>query len=85
MNRLIRKRVLEEADYILKNNETVREIAEVFKISKSTVHKDLKYRLKLIDNERFIKVEKILLFHKKIRHIRGGESTRKKYLKLAIY
>ena len=32
----------------------------------------------------FFKVEKILLFHKKIRHIRGGESTRKKYLNLAL-
>ena len=82
MNRLIRKRVLDEADYILKNKHTVREIAEVFKISKSTVHKDLKYRLKLIDNTRYVKVEKILFFHKKIRHIRGGEATRKKYLKL---
>lgn len=85
MNRLIKNRVLEEAKYILESNKTVREIAEVFKISKSTVHKDLKYRLKLIDYDMFLKVEKILLFHKKIRHIRGGESTRKKYLNLAIY
>lgn len=85
MNRIIRNRVLEEADYILKSKKTVREIAEVFKISKSTVHKDLKYRLKSLDYNMFLKVEKILLFHKKIRHIRGGESTRKKYLNLVIY
>lgn len=85
MNRIMRKRILDETDYILKNKSTVREIAQVFKISKSTVHKDLKYRLKLIDNNKYMEVEKILVFHKQVRHIRGGESTRKKYLNLAIY
>lgn len=85
MNKDIKKRVIDEANYILESNKTVREIAKYFKISKSTVHKDLKYRLKKIDYSLFLEVEKILLFHKKIRHIRGGESTRKKYLNLSIY
>ena len=45
----IRTRVIEEANYIIKTKETVREIANKFKVSKSTVHKDLSERLKKID------------------------------------
>lgn len=83
MNKTIINRVMEETDYILKTNETVRELATVFKVSKSTVHKDLHERLKDIDKNLYIKVDDILKYHATIRHIRGGESTKKKYLKLA--
>ena len=62
--------------------QTVRELAKEFKVSKSTVHKDLHDRLKKIDNNLFIEVEKILKYHTDVRHIRGGESTKKKYLKI---
>ena len=79
MSKTITKRVLDEADYMIETEKTVREIAKIFKISKSTVHKDLHERLQKIDKERYKKVEKILKFHTEIRHIRGGESTRKKY------
>ena len=77
----IRNRVLEEASYILSTNKTVRELATYFNISKSTIHKDLHERLKIIDKHLYLKVDKILKYHTEIRHIRGGESTRKKYLK----
>ena len=40
MNRKIHKRVIDEANYIIESEKTVREIAEVFNVSKSTVHKD---------------------------------------------
>lgn len=83
MNKTIISRVMEETDYILKTNETVRELASVFKVSKSTVHKDLHERLKDIDKKLYSKVDDILKYHATIRHIRGGESTKKKYLKLA--
>lgn len=78
----INKRVLEEANYIIQTGKTVREIASLFKVSKSTVHKDLHERLLKIDKEKCKNVEDILKYHIDIRHIRGGESTRKKYLNI---
>ncbi len=79
----INERVIKEADYILKTGYTIREVAKYFNISKSTVHKDLHERLFNIDKIKYDKVDKILKYHLNIRHIRGGESTKKKYLKLA--
>lgn len=81
MNKAIIKRVLEEAQYIIDTGKTVREIASIFHVSKSTVHKDLHERLVDIDANLYVDVEKILKYHTDIRHIRGGESTKKKYLK----
>ncbi|HIT12225.1 MAG TPA: sporulation transcriptional regulator SpoIIID [Candidatus Pelethosoma merdigallinarum] len=69
---------------MLETKKTVRELSNVFGVSKSTVHKDLKYRLIRLDHELYQKVEKILKFHKEVRHLRGGESTKKKYLNLEI-
>jgi putative DeoR family transcriptional regulator (stage III sporulation protein D) len=83
MKENIANRVKEETSYILKTFATVREVAKKFKVSKSTAHKDLHERLKLINKEHFKKVEEILNFHTSIRHIRGGESTKNKYLKIA--
>ena len=40
MNKRIIARVLEEGKYILDNDKTVREMAGIFGISKSTIHKD---------------------------------------------
>ena len=73
-------RVLREADYIIDTGKTIRDLAHIFKVSKSTVHKDLHERLINIDKEKFSEVDKILKYHIKIRHIRGGESTKKKYI-----
>lgn len=80
MNSKIKNRVLEEANYILKTNKTVRDISKVFNVSKSTVHKDLNERLKKINNKIYIEVSKVLNYHTSIRHIRGGEATKIKYL-----
>lgn len=81
MNSLIMTRVKDETDYILNTDATVREIAVIFRISKSTVHKDLQERIKEIDKKKAKEVDKILKHHIEIRHIRGGESTKKKYSK----
>ncbi len=75
------ERIKEEANYILETGHTIREIAKKFNVSKSTVHKDLSERLLKIDKAKFLKVKEILNYHMSIKHIRGGESTRKKYLK----
>ena len=79
----ISERVLKETEFILKTGHTIREIALRFHVSKSTVHKDLHERLELIDKNKYQQVKEILKYHTDIRHIRGGESTKKKYLKEA--
>ena len=84
MNKEIESRILKEAHMMLKTKKTVRELSNVFGVSKSTVHKDLKYRLIRLDHELYQKVEKILKFHKEVRHLRGGEKKKKKYLNLEI-
>lgn len=73
-------RVLEEADYIINTGKTIRDIASIFKVSKSTVHKDLHERLLEIDKNKYEEVDKILKYHIEIRHLRGGESTKLKYI-----
>lgn len=82
MPKSITERVVNEANYMIETGKTVREIASIYKVSKSTVHKDLHERLKNIDKELFYKVDGILKYHTDIRHIRGGESTKKKYLNM---
>jgi len=54
-------------------------IAKDFGVSKSTVHKDLTERLPEINATLAKEVKEILDYHKSIRHLRGGEATRKKY------
>ncbi|MBP3461709.1 MAG: sporulation transcriptional regulator SpoIIID [Bacilli bacterium] len=76
----INERVLNETKVILKTGYTIREIAKIFNVSKSTVHKDLHERLLKIDKTKYDLVDKILKYHTNIRHIRGGESTKNKYL-----
>ena len=80
MNKKIMSRVIEEGNYIIETGNTVREMADVFGISKSTIHKDLRERLLEVDMDLYHKVSSILQYHMDIRHIRGGESTRRKYL-----
>ena len=83
MNSLIVKRVIDEANYMIDTKQTIREIAKIFNVSKSTVHKDLHERLIDIDFKLYQQIDSILKYHMDIRHIRGGESTKKKYKKLA--
>ena len=80
MDKKIIDRVISESKYIINTGKTVRDIALVFGVSKSTVHKDLSDRLLEIDVGIYNDVAKILKYHSDIRHIRGGESTRRKFL-----
>lgn len=82
MNNKIYKRILEEVNYILEENMTIREIAKIMKVSKSTVHKDLNERLEYIDENKYNKVKQVLKKHLEIRHINGGNATKIKYRKL---
>ena len=84
MGKVIKERVYKEAYYILKTKKTLRELSKVFNLSKSTIHKDLKDRLKSIDLTLYKEVNKIFQMHLKSRHIKGGEATKKKYQKKAL-
>lgn len=82
MNNKIYKRIDKEVKCILKENMTVRQIANEINVSKSTVHNDLHNRLYYIDKDIFYKVDEILKKHLEIRHINGGQATKLKYQKL---
>ena len=74
-------RCIKIGEFIKNNSATVRETANRFGLSKSTVHKDATERLKKIDQDMYSCVRAILEKNKSERHIRGGEATRIKYLK----
>ena len=80
MHDYIKERTINMAVCIIETQLTVRSIAKKFGVSKSTVHKDLTERLQEIDGEMATKVKGILEYHKAIRHLRGGEATKLKYL-----
>ncbi|MEE1019371.1 MAG: sporulation transcriptional regulator SpoIIID [Acutalibacteraceae bacterium] len=65
--------------YIIETGGTVRAAAKVFKVSKSTVHKDVTERLKRSQPALYKQVKAVLEKNKQERHIRGGMATRKKY------
>ena len=67
--------------YLVEHRSTVRAAANEFGISKSTVHKDVTQILRGVDVDLYCKVKEILELNKSERHLRGGEATRKKYVK----
>lgn len=73
------ERVLREAAYVLENKCTVREGAKRFGVSKSTFHADVTYKLKSVDKKLYEEVKRLMDYHFSVRHLRGGEATRKKY------
>lgn len=76
----IEKRALEIGHYIVEKSATVRQTASVFRVSKSTVHKDVTERLPAIDHTLADEVRTVLNVNKAERHIRGGLATKEKYL-----
>ena len=79
MNEAIRRRVLYQAKIMLDNKLTVREVAKIIGLSKSTIHKDLTEKLKSIDEYLYDEITNLLEYNKNIRHIRGGQKTKEKY------
>lgn len=70
-------------EYILEYRTTIRKTAEKFNLSKSTVHNDLSKRLKTSNYALYLKVKKLLKYNFSCKHIRGGNSTKLKYKKMA--
>ena len=80
MEKYISDRVINEANYIATTNKTIREVAGVFGVSKSTVHNDVRKRLFVIDKNLYDKVSSIFNYHIDIKHLRGGAATKRKFL-----
>lgn len=73
------KRAVVLGEYIVNTGATVRAAAKVFKISKSTVHKDVTDRLQHINAGLAKEARKVLDVNKAERHLRGGMATKEKY------
>ncbi len=65
--------------YIAEQGATVRQTAQKFGISKSTVHKDVTDRLRRQNPALWRQVREILERNKSERHLRGGMATKEKY------
>ena len=75
MKESIRSRVLEGATLIANTGITVRAAAKQLGVSKSTVHKDMEERLRLLDLPLYERVRSVMGRNKAERHLRGGAAT----------
>lgn len=75
----IEQRVIDSANYLIENSSTIRETAKKFGVSKSTTHKDLKFRLKKINRSLYENVSSVLEANWEEKHIRGGIGTKERY------
>ena len=73
-------RCIEMARYLAETGDTVRGTAARFGISKSLAHRELTLRLRWLDPGLYALVQRQLAYHKAVRHLRGGEATKRRYL-----
>ncbi len=76
-----RSRIINEANYIIDNDATIRKTGKVFNISKSLVHKDIHLKLKYYNYDLYNKVVEVLKKHINMKHLLGGLATKEKYRK----
>lgn len=74
---IIKRRAIEHGLLFIKRDATVRTVAKETGLSKSTVHLDL-LRLQEVHPGLWEKVKEKLALNFALKHIRGGEVTRKK-------
>ena len=74
------RRCLEMARYMTASGDTVRGAARRFGVSKSLAHRELTVRLRALDPSLYTRVRALLQYHKAIRHLLGGEATRRRFL-----
>lgn len=79
---LIIARAISIGEYIVLNNSTIRQAAKKFNVGRSTVFRDIHYRLPKINKSLAERVLSIIEKNKNERHIRGGNATKLKYLKI---
>ena len=80
MKTYIEERAIRTGQYIIETKATVRQAADKFGVSKSTVHKDVTSRLSKINPALAREARKVLDVNKQERHIRGGMATKEKYM-----
>lgn len=73
------ERVLEYANYLVKEMCTVRDVAKHYKAPKTSVHKDLSDKLDKIDKDLYEEVQLVFELNNEERAHRGGMGTQKKY------
>ena len=78
MKGIVEERAAMLGEYIIESKATVRSTAKKFGVSKSTVHKDVSQRLKVLNPALYRQVREILDTNKSERHIRGGLATKKR-------
>ena len=80
MRGTVEERAITLGEYIIENKTTVRAAAKKFRITKSTVHKDVSERLRKLNPQMYREVKQVLDVNKAERHIRGGMATKMKYM-----
>lgn len=79
MRQEIQDRCVRLGRYIVRTGATVRQAAKAFDMSKSSVHKDVHERLRIIHPGLHAEVQQVLAYHHAVRHIRGGAATRRRW------
>lgn len=79
MDEAIAQRCIAEAHYLLRHRTTIRQTAAAFHLSKSGIHKDMLLHLPQVDAALARDVAALLAYNKSVRHLRGGEATRRRY------
>ena len=79
MDEAIAQRCIAEARYMLRHRTTIRQTAAAFQLSKSGSHKDMLQHLPQADAALAREVSALLAYNKSVRHLRGGEATRRRY------
>ena len=82
LNETFSERIDKEVKYICDGGYTLREVAKIVGVSKSTVHIDVTERLKKHSRTDYLKVKEVLNEHLATRHLRGGEATRRRFKKI---
>lgn len=70
--------------YMVQTQCTIREAADEFKLSKETICKYTR-RINEIDYTLYLKIRELIDYNKSQRGLRGGASTKKKYIELREY
>lgn len=74
-----RQQIVNEANYIVETGATVRKAAEVFGISKTTIHVHMTQVLPDMNIVLYESVRVVMEKNKAERHLRGGTATKMKF------
>ena len=76
-SKVVDKRAIKVAEYMIMAQCTIRQAAKVFGVSKSTVHQYIRERRYLFDPSQQKALDRLLAYNFSQRHVRGGEGTRR--------